>query len=247
MKVLLCTIAIGGRYLRRYNRVYRPSQRRYAKRQGYDFRVVSRFLDRSCGDTALASFQKALVGVQRWSRGYDRIVFVDADVYIRDGAPPIHESLDPAGGIGVVDEYRQPSLPERLELNRRMGWETDAASYYRLCGFEIDSPSVVNTGVLALDPERHGALLASIYERHREAARGHPRGFHFEQSAIGFELQQAAAIQWLPGEWNHIWEVNRLARDEADLLAFIERSNFVHFAGGHDGELRALIKAKRLR
>ena len=38
MKVCLVTICIGERYLQLYNSLFRPSQEKYAKKCGYDFK-----------------------------------------------------------------------------------------------------------------------------------------------------------------------------------------------------------------
>ena len=44
-KILLVTIAIGEKYIIEYNKLFRPSQKINAKRNGYDFKVVTNFLD----------------------------------------------------------------------------------------------------------------------------------------------------------------------------------------------------------
>ena len=45
MKVLLTTVAIGEKYLEEYNNLFGESQRNYALKNGYDFKVITDFLD----------------------------------------------------------------------------------------------------------------------------------------------------------------------------------------------------------
>ena len=44
MKVLLVTLAIGDRYLQIYNLLFRKSQEEYAKKYGYDFKIITNFI-----------------------------------------------------------------------------------------------------------------------------------------------------------------------------------------------------------
>jgi len=45
MKVCLVTICIGEKYLQQYNTLFRPSQEKYAKKCGYDFKVITDYID----------------------------------------------------------------------------------------------------------------------------------------------------------------------------------------------------------
>ena len=128
--------------------------------------------------------------------------------FVNRRAPKFTElKLD--GGIGVVDEWSQPSVEARAEFQRANGWEATAADYFARAGFDLATRSVPNSGMFVCDPVAHRAFFAAVAERHLEAYLGHPRGFHFEQSAFGYELQQAGLARFLPAAWNRIWPVYR--------------------------------------
>jgi hypothetical protein len=235
-KVLLVTIAIGDKYLQEYNKLFRKSQELYAKRHGYDFKVVTDFLETSLSkkQRSAISFQKILVCSQEWSSNYNTIIFIDADILINSEAPQIHEFSGEK--IGIVDEYSQPSFNERLAIQIRMDWERTPSDYYKLAAkeFELETDHLLNTGVLVLKPHIHKDILERIYNKYVEKSFGHPRGFHFEQSAIGYEIQKNNNFRIIDNKWNAIWAVNKMSKKAVDLQTFIKNNYFIHFAGGVD-------------
>ena len=42
-----------------------------------------------------------------------------------------------------------------------MGWETSATEYYKLCGLDINTYMVFNSGVLVMQPKLHNAFLVN--------------------------------------------------------------------------------------
>ena len=226
-RVLLVSIAIGEAYLQEYNSLFRPSHELYAKRHGYDFKVITDWLKGPLvRDTT--SFQKILTP-GRFS-DYDYVIFVDADILINPVAPPIHLEIV-AEGIGCVDQWQQPD-GRRLEIARRRGWETSATDYYKLAGFSLDTDKVINTGVMVFQPALHASICNEIYANYVNSCIGHRRGFHYEQSSIGYTLQSERMIKWLDVRWNAIWPLaNAIGRD---LAAFCRENWFIHFAGGCD-------------
>jgi hypothetical protein len=61
MKVCLVAVAIGDEYLELYNYLFRKSQENYAKKQGYDFRVETDYLDTRYRDKAICSMNKLIL------------------------------------------------------------------------------------------------------------------------------------------------------------------------------------------
>jgi hypothetical protein len=235
MKVLLVTIAIGDRYLQEYKRLFYESQRLYAEQNGYDFKVITEFLDKNNQNKSCVSFNKILVCDQEWSKNYDYIIFVDADILINKNAPPIHTFVDYQNCIGIVDEYSQPSSEKRINIQRSMGWETSAKDYYKLCGFEIETTMVFNSGVLVLQPRIHNEFLKDIYNKYVSRSISHPRGFHFEQSCIGYEIQKANLYTVLDNKFNAVWGITKLDRtNQLSLPDYFKNNYFIHFAGHTD-------------
>jgi hypothetical protein len=235
MKVLLVTIAVGDKYLKEYKSLFYESQKRYAAKHGYDFKVITEFLGKTIKHASTVSFNKVLVCSQEWSSDYDFIVFVDADILINPDAPAIHSCMDYGNCIGIVDEYSQPSKERRLNIQRRMGWETSAVDYYKLCGFDIQTGMVFNSGVLVLQPKIHGNFLQNIYETYVSKSISHSRGFHFEQSCIGYEIQKANMYKILDNKFNAVWALTKLDNIEnISLNKFFADNYFTHFAGHTD-------------
>lgn len=239
-KILLVTIAIGEKYISEYEKYFKKSQEEYAKLNGYDFRVVTDFLEKELSkkNKNAISFQKILVCSQDWSKDYDKIIFIDADIFINPRSPPIH-LLDVGDKIGIVDEFTQPSFNERLAIQIRMEWERTAEDYYKLgdSSFELETDSILNTGVMILQPSIHSKFLEGIYNTYIKKSFGHPRGFHFEQAAIGFTIQKENMFKIIDNKWNAIWAINKMSRKNPEcssLQSFYNNNYFIHFAGGVD-------------
>jgi hypothetical protein len=230
MKILLVTLAIGKKYLYEYNRLFRKSQELYARKHGYDFKVITDFL----GDlrhTYAISFNKILVCSQEWSSQYDFIIFVDADILINPNSPPI--PLDCGEKIGMVDEWSQPTKEGRQSVQTTFGWEKTAIEHYKLCGFDLETDVVLNSGVLVMQPKLHGQFLRNIYDKYVLQSIDHPRGYVFEQTCIGYELQKAQMYKLLDKKWNSVWGITHHAYKCRILLkVFFQQTYFLHFAGG---------------
>ena len=234
MKVLLVTIAIGEKYLQEYETLFKKSQEEYAKKYGYDFKVVTEFLDKNIQNKSTISFNKTLVACQEWSTDYDFIIFIDADIFININSPPIHNYIEYGNCIGVIDEYSQPSKEKRLNIQRINGWETCATDYYKLSGFDIQTDMVLNSGVLVLQPKLHGTFLQKIYNDYVIQSISSPRGFHFEQSCVGYELQKAKKYKILDNKFNAIWNLTKSDDPNINLEDYFTQNYFIHFAGHVD-------------
>ena len=235
MKVLLVTIAIGEQYLQQYNMLFRESQAKYAFNHGYDFKVITDFLDKNNQYTSTISFNKILVCSQPWSNNYDFIIFVDADVYININSPPIHNYVDYEDLIGVIDEYDQPSKEKRLAIQKIMNWEISAPEYYKLCDLNIQTHMVFNTGLLVLQPRKHRIFLETIYNKYIKRSITHKRRFHFEQSCIGYEIQKSGVYKIIDNRFNALWGLTKILNTHnISLHDFCRQNYFIHFAGHVD-------------
>ena len=238
MKVLLVTIVIGEDYLNMYNQLFRKSQEEYAKKNGYDFKIVTDYLDKNprYRVPSTASFNKILTSTQDWSEQYDFIIAVDADILININSPPIHESMIGDSRIGMVDEYSQPSYERRLEIQKKNGWEVGVPEYYnKHSGFVIDTNILTNTGVIVMQPKIHCGILQRIYNTHIEGQLTAINGFHYEQACTGYDLQMRKLIKILDNRFNRIWALQKTDNVEnISLDDFFSQNYFLHFAGHND-------------
>lgn len=228
-KVLLVAIAIGEQYLQQYNHVFRRSHEAYAKKHGYDFKVIDQFIDATYQSSPMSLFyQKMLVS----DTNYDFVIFIDSDILINITAPAIHLSENFGDNIGIVDEYSQPTPDLRLKIQKMMGWETSAVDYYKLCELDLDTKIVLNSGVLVIQPKKHKKLLEYVYKTYLPRSITHQRGPHYEQTSLGYELQMHRRHILLNNRWNAIWALHKMAG--ANLGEFFRNNYFIHFAGNTD-------------
>lgn len=233
MRVTLCVIAIGEKYIEEYTRLFMKSQKAYAERHGYDFRVITTYLSELTHPDTLC-FHKYMLCSQPWANQYDYIVYVDADILINERAPGIPFHLL-GNGIGMVDEYSQPTPERRLAVQRKNGWEESATGYHRLCGYTFETTHVFNGGLMVFQP-KHRDLCESIFSNYARKNIGHPRGFHFEQTTTNYELQRRKMISVLPNEFNAILAVAMTDNPRLTISEFFASNYFVHFAGHYGYE-----------
>lgn len=236
MKILLVTLAIGENYLKEYNLIWMKSQSNYAAKHGYDFKVITEYLDTTYIHPHQISFHKLLVGCQPWSNMYDYIIFIDADIYINPDSPPIHLSTNFENKVGIVDEYSQPTPDIRIKIQKYKGWETSATDYYKLAEFTLNTDIVLNSGVFILQPKLHGEFFRDVFYRYVKNAINNPRGFHCEQSSIGYELQKNGICEILSNKYNACINLYRIEYPALLLEDFIKENYFIHFAGKIRGD-----------
>jgi len=205
MRVCFGVISIGQLYTKEFNELFKPSLVAYTTKYGYDLKVFTETLDPSQKHPDTISFQKCLVPLAL--QDYDWVVILDADIYIEKDAPPISNMLHLLGDrIGMVDETCQ--------------FNTPGTEYYKMAGFDLETSIVVNSGMMICSPSKHGVLLKDIYDKYISGCVGHPRKFHYEQSCIGYELQNQDKVCLVPRAWNYIY-----------VYQLPEKKYFVHFAG----------------
>jgi hypothetical protein len=230
MKVCFGIISIGKDYLEEFERLFKPSVSAYCQKYGYDLKIFTDYIDPKRKHPGTISFQKCLVPDQL--RDYDLVVVFDADIYIENYAPPIHE-LQLNEKIGIVDEVAQSS-PEQYDQLNKIGYVDHAKPYYAKVGLELDTTKILNTGVILCNPSKHADYLKTIYEKYVDKSIGHPRGFHYEQGCIGYELQKDETYTLIPNVWNFIYVHHQMTRQPI-------QSYFLHFAGLRGSDRKAAL------
>jgi hypothetical protein len=236
MKVLLVTIAIGYNYLQEYKHLFMESQRKYALKHKYDFKVITEFLDDTYKYSHMSLYyQKILVCNQEWSNNYDFIIFIDADILININSPAIHNFINYDDCIGIIDEYSQPSRERRINIQKKMGWESSGTEYYKLCDFNLNTDMVFNSGVLVLQPKKHKDFLQNVYHKYIQKSILHKRGPHYEQTSLGYELQINKKFKVVDNKFNALWALINIDNIENNSLdSFFNENYFIHFAGRCD-------------
>ena len=243
--VLLVTFSIGEKFTEKYNRLWRASHENYARKHGYDFKVINHHLGESVDAVKhIDANNRLLVCSQEWSSQYDFIVYIDADILININAPPIHLSCDFGDKIGIVDEFCQPRPENRVELiNKRCGWEESAKEYYSLAGFDVDTEMLLNAAVMVFQPKKHADFIKNIYDTYSDRFLTHPRSGHFHQAVIGYELMKNDKYVLMSTKWNCIWHHYKVYySDRLAIDVVFNDSYFFHFAGNIDSEMAIYLQ-----
>lgn len=107
MTTCLVTIVIGDAYRAMYDEFVRERFEGYARRHGYDVRVI----DRPILDLPGKKFtwQKLCLPAVPWFAQYDRLAVLDSDILIARDAPPLPDV--PAGKVGIVADKGTAAMP----------------------------------------------------------------------------------------------------------------------------------------
>jgi hypothetical protein len=246
MKCCLVTICIGEQYLNQYNCLFRPSQEKYAKKSGYDFKIITDYICEPI-HSDLVSFNKILVCEYNWEKDYDFIIFIDADIIINENTPLIHNMYNFNNKIGVVNQS-QPNLNARIESQIHKGYEVTAKEYYKLkSNLDINTDHIINTGVLVIQPKIHKLFLKNIFYKYCNNQINNKEGFHYEQSVIGYEIQKNNMHYFMDMKWNALWANNKyyfnnIKKQTLTLQEFYNQNYFIHLAGHCDYHLIPTLK-----
>ena len=230
MKVCFGILSIGVSYLAEFERLFKPSVSAYCAKNGYDLKIFTEFIDTTRKKHATISFQKCLVPDQL--REYDLVVVLDADIFIESYTPPIH-NISLNDKIGIVNEVAQSTV-EDYDKMVSVGFADHAEKYYKLVDLDLETNIILNTGVIVCCPQKHANYLKSIYEKYVDKSIGHPRGFHYEQACIGYELQKDNTYTLLSNLWNFIYVHTLITKDPV-------QSYFLHFAGLRGSERESAL------
>lgn len=221
MKVCLAVVCIGDSYIHEFNSLFKKSLEEYCSSHGYDLKVFTGYLDDLHRHPSAISFQKALVPSHESLQEYDRVAVIDADIYMMKNSPP----LPLTDKIGIVNEFGQIDDNDVRHLRSTIGIPDYPTEYYAKCGFEVGDNVVLNTGLMICKPREHGQFLKDVYFTYIGNSINHPRGFHYEQSCIGYELIKNQMYTLIPNEWNTIYLFSSV------LNRTVKTCYGIHFAG----------------
>jgi hypothetical protein len=258
MKTRLVTLVIGDEFRLRWQALCEPGWRNYAARHGYDLLAVPQSLDASPRARARSpAWQKCLVLGEQVAAGFDRIVWIDADIIINPAAPAITDGV-PIDKIGAVDEHAYPTpdgrrrtLTTLVEMWRphdaliAASFESflDPPAWHAMAGLPRRGERIVQTGVMVLSPQHHRELLEHVYFNYEDVG-GAP--LNFEMRPLSFEVQERGIQHWIDGRFNALAGYLKL-QHEIDggaqistpqqiwqfLWSEYHRNYFLHFAGQH--------------
>jgi hypothetical protein len=253
MRTAIVTLTLGDNYRTHWSEICAPNWREYAKRHGYELVVFDRPLDTSPrAQMRSPAWQKCLVLRPEFAGGYDRVVWLDADILVNAHAPPIADGVPPEK-IGAIDESVFPTREKNRDYWNLIAAEhPDSAATLELCRSALDPRDwhafwglphrgnhIVQTGVLVLSPSRHRELLEHVYYRYEDKGAA---AFNYEMRPLSFEIQERDLAWWIDRRFNALLpflllldNARQPIRTEAELVATIRshmaENYFLHFAG----------------
>lgn len=253
----IVTLAIGERHGRLWKQLCEANWSRYARRHGYDVICVDEPLDHSeRARRRSPAWQKCLILDHPDVAGYERVVWVDADVLISPRAPAIAAQV-PVEKVGAVDEYASPNREAHADTLAKLyrHWEATgtgfirnetARDYYAVWGLAAEFDAVVQTGVMVLSPAHHRQLLVDTYRTYED--RG--PGWNYEMRPLSYELLRAGCVTWLDPRFNRLWSAHKASeypfllnnpdhpRAGEAATAALHDVYFLHFTGSLDDMAR---------
>ncbi|MET0275172.1 MAG: hypothetical protein ABW360_19465 [Phenylobacterium sp.] len=248
----IVTLVVGEEYARIWKVMCEASWQAYAERWGYDLLVITEPLDASPrGMERSFAWQKLLILDQPWSRAYERIVWIDADILISDIAPDIVGCVPDPRGVGVCICGDQMSEAEKhIYVERMHGIEVDPRLAMRAWAFHEgnrmtangvadESVPMLSTGVLVLSPQHHNEALLETYAR--DGA-----GRLYEQPHMSEVLHRRGLVQAISPRFNWLvhevlvlnftnWGQPMSQADTETVVAHmareLEKAYFLHYAG----------------
>ncbi|QWR76104.1 hypothetical protein [Candidatus Magnetomonas plexicatena] len=250
----IVTMTIGETFQELWRTFCKPGWEKYAHKHGYDIICIDSLIDVS--ERAMArhmNWQKCLILSQDFSKKYDRIVWVDADILINaNNAPSIVDEV-PEGMVGAIDVFSSPTpgwFPVALQryMDITTGSDTfspNVSMYYKKFGLPDTFDKVVQGGVIVFSPQHRDTLEKTYYEYEQKGG----AEWNYEMRPLSFELQKASKVQWLDVRYNMNWSIykclfypflllestlekeRKKALSAACVNAAYHNGYFLHFAG----------------
>jgi len=251
-KNAIVTLAIGSAYSDRFEQLCRRNWTGYAERHGFDLFVIQEPLDQSeRARRRSPAWQKCLILSVPDLAGYERVIWVDSDIFLNPAAPSIVEGV-PLESFGVTDEHRFPTPELRRTILREIianapaegdfnshYWRAwlDPGSWHAAWKLPSGQAHIVQTGVMVLSPKHHREILEHVYHAYED------RGLNYEMRPLSHEIQAHGLQHWIDPRFNALvwWMFLQRSMQGAQivtqedmnhfLLETYRRSYFLHFAG----------------
>lgn len=182
----IVTLLIGSHYQQMWENLFADTWRKYAKCHGYDIVIITDYIDPNHGEKKRSPhWQKCLILEHPDVQKYRHAVWIDADILINYHRAPCIVSQTAPGKVGAVSYNALNCATPKLQANRRdrefdysvqfgggdhygLGRPAEAQDIYRIVGIQTDVNDVINTGVMALETDRHANILRKVYDTRQE-------------------------------------------------------------------------------
>jgi hypothetical protein len=244
------TFAMGNMKYR-YEKLFIPSIKAYAKKWNFDFYCIDQLFDSniSLGKSdfkTIVCMEKLLISKQSWAQDYKYIIYIDADILINyEKAPNILEGI-PEGKIGVVDERIIWGNDENAKaFFAKYSPYPSAEDYYTYLKFPKTFNKQFNAGLFVFQPSIHKDFFEEIYNKYMPKILD-GENFDYDQGLFNFEGNSRDLVYYLDERFNRIWIIvynifypflkEKTQLQEA-LKTIFDKSYCIHFAAGFGWDL----------
>ena len=225
-KSALVTIVIGKKYLDFYNRNFRKSHESFAKKIGVPLIVISDYIDKSeFGLNRHPAWQKLKIFDSKQTENYDRLCWIDADIYVTRNSKNPFEHLSSKccaavrNNIYDIEDYRKSDL-----------------NLYEECPRDNRPDYLLNTGFFIVSRQDHSSMLEHIYNSYSEQP-------CYENGPLSYHLINSRAVE-LDKEFNHLVPMYKQVHGTSlkSLYRLVRYSSFIHFCGGIDKKILSKVR-----
>jgi hypothetical protein len=216
------TLAIGKKYLDNFNKEFRQSFETFAKKFNLEFVVVDEFIEPS---DKRAPWQKLLIFSHPRIAPYEKVMFMDADIYITAHARNPFQVLG-SKPWGIIDNN-----PYNLEFLSRT-----EPQLYQHCPKENRPDRMMNSGVYIVSKENK-SMMEMIYKTQ-------PEQQCCDNGPLSYYLLTDGKGMLLPAEFNTVVFCFRSAYGWglSKILKMYTENSFIHFAGNKGMMFLPLIR-----
>ena len=214
---VLVTIAIGKKYIDFYNRNFRKSHEAFSKKINVPLIVIYDYIDDSLfGKNRHPAWQKLKIFDSSLTEGYERICWIDADIFITSHAKNPFD-LIPKGSWGAV----------RNNIYNLKKYKKNDPNLYSFCPSKNRPKYILNTGFFVVERKLHSNLFNFIYHNYHEQTcyENGPLSYHLLNTHPGCELKKEFNL--LMPLYGEKFDINLKT-----LFVLVRDSYFIHFAGG---------------
>ena len=212
--IAIVTVAIGDKYLKKYDAMFRQSFLRYGKAVGADLFVVDDYIipsDKRGWWQKLVPFEDSRIAE------YEKVVVIDYDIYITKHAKNVFSA------VGEKPWGICKSNPYDLAKNA-----IEDQYYFASCPEENRPPFAANGGMIVMSRSYKDALK-KVYEQYSDI-----EARDMEAGPLFYFLYNDGKGMILDEEFNTpvALYVTKYGCSLSSVLRMYDRSSFIHFVGG---------------
>lgn len=220
----IVVIVIGDKYKKIYNTNFRKSHERFAKKIGRPLIIFNNYIDKNQKARERSPAWQALcIFEAKETENYDRLCFIDADIYITTKARNPFEETE-IGTFGIVDNNPY-NLPDQSASNNIL---------YQFCPLENRPEKMMNGGVFVAERNIHAKTLSYIYNHYEEQ-------LCYYNGPISYHVQTEHKITLLSPHFNTVIP-NIIKKYGVLWLLKIPFSGFIHFCGEIHMDMFFIVK-----